>query len=293
MMKYLWQFIIYKLLRYWNIRKRSIWLNNSACIKGAGTDDDKIFFGCIFNKEWNVHNISASFRPIDAWTDDVLRTSMHYQFEVIWKPILPFFNQKKEFIGSFLRSLKYIYKPLLNQHIEIIHDDWEQITLGAKGLGWEIWINGLEIAQITYFFQLADRYVKDISLELAYGIDWIAYILNDLGFDRSFKSSCTMQYCDRWFKEDERERSDYFLKYAKKDTIESSIKIIKKEVHELIRQSLCWIAYWKIRKWSFLINVLDARRCLSNDVKRIALIELKNVVKLCINKVQEWRQKIE
>lgn len=169
------QDIIFNLQKYWSdndcIIKQPMDLE-----KGAGTFNPDTFLRCLGPEPWNVAYVEPSRRPTDGrYGENPFRTQFFYQFQVLLKP------SPDDVIELYLGSLKSLGINLKLHDIRFVEDDWQSPTIGAVGLGWEVWVDGMEITQFTYFQQMGGLVLKPVSAEITYGLERIAMYLQDKG----------------------------------------------------------------------------------------------------------------
>ena len=167
------QEIILSLYSYWSDYGCVIWQPYDV-EKGAGTFNPATFLRCLGPEPWKAAYVEPSRRPTDGrYGDNPNRTQLFYQFQVVIKPA-PQDAQK-----IYLDSLRNLNIDLLAHDVRFVEDDWESPTLGATGLGWEVWLDGMEVTQYTYFQQVGSINLEPITLELTYGLERIAMFIQE------------------------------------------------------------------------------------------------------------------
>ncbi|KAG9144168.1 hypothetical protein Leryth_021484 [Lithospermum erythrorhizon] len=220
---------------------------------GAGTMNPLTFLRVLGPEPWNIAYVEPSIRPDDSrYGENPNRLQRHTQFQVILKPDPG--NSQDLFIGS-LSALGID----VNEHdIRFVEDNWESPVLGAWGLGWEVWMDGMEITQFTYFQQAGSMQLMPISVEITYGLERI--IMSLQGVDH-FKK---IQYADgitygELFLENEKEMSAYYMEHARVDHLQKHFDLFEAEARSLLDLGLAIPAYDQLLKTSHAFNILDSR----------------------------------
>jgi glycyl-tRNA synthetase alpha chain len=228
---------------------------------GAGTFHPATFLRSIGPEPWNCAYVQPSRRPTDGrYGKNPNRLQHYYQFQVVLKPSP--LDIQEQYVDS-LRSLGI--DPLIHD-IRFVEDDWESPTLGAWGLGWEVWLNGMEVSQFTYFQQVGGLDCRPVTGEITYGLERIAMYLQgvesvfDLVWART-KCSC-VTYGDV-FHQNEVEQSAYNFDYADIQTLFRQFDICEKQSRRLVELGLSLPAYEQVLKASHIFNLLDARKAIS------------------------------
>ncbi len=220
---------------------------------GAGTFNPSTFLKALGPDHWKCAYVEPSRRPADGrYGDNPNRLQHYYQFQVIIKPA-PVDSQK-----IYLDSLRYLGIDLLDHDIRFVEDDWESPTLGATGLGWEIWLDGMEVTQFTYFQQVGGITLNPISLEITYGLERIAMFIQkkDSLFDLEWVEGYT--YGDI-HKEDEVQFSTYNFEQTDPEMQIKLFDMYEAECKKLLKSGLALPAYDYVLKCSHAFNMLDAR----------------------------------
>ena len=221
---------------------------------GAGTFHPATTLRSIGNKPWKAAYVQPSRRPTDGrYGENPNRLQHYYQFQVIIKPSPDNIKQ------IYLKSLAAIGIDTKNHDIRFIEDDWESPTLGAAGLGWEVWCDGMEITQFTYFQQMTGLECKPIPVELTYGLERLCMFVQgkDNVFDIEWNNN-GVKYKDIFFQA-EKEFSAYNFEHANTETLLKNFEIAEKECKALLEKKLALPAYDQCLKASHLFNLLDAR----------------------------------
>ena len=250
------QEIIMNLHRFWADRGCLIWQPYDVEV-GAGTMNPATFLKVLGPQPWNVAYVEPSRRPQDGrYGENPNRLQHYYQFQVILKPA-PDDPQ-----GIYLESLEALGINVKDHDIRFVEDDWESPTLGAWGLGWEVWLDGMEITQFTYFQQSGGLDLDEISVEITYGLERIAMYIQEVGsvFDIEWKKGIT--YGDI-FKRAEWEWSTYNFEKADVDMLFRLFEMFESESKRLVGERLVLPAYDYLLKCSHTFNLLDARGAIS------------------------------
>ncbi len=220
---------------------------------GAGTFNPATFLKSLGPEEWKAAYVEPSRRPTDGrYGENPNRLQHYYQFQVLIKPA------PQDSQGLYLESLRALGVDLVGHDIRFVEDDWESPTLGASGLGWEVWLDGMEITQFTYFQQIGSIELDPISLELTYGLERIAMFIQkaDSIFDLEWTDGLT--YGDVHL-EDERQFSRYNFEEADVDMHIELFNVYEAEAERLLDAEMVLPAYDWVLKCSHTFNMLDAR----------------------------------
>ena len=258
----LFQDIISSLNNFWSERG-CLLLQPYDLEKGAGTMSPHSFLRAIGPEPWQSCYVQPSRRPSDGrYGENPNRLQHYYQFQVIFKP-----NQE-DIIDMYLDSLKNLGIDLKDNDVRLVEDNWENPTLGAWGLGWEVWLNGMEITQFTYFQQIASQNCKPITCEITYGIERLAMHLQkkenifDLTWSRNTNNLCDLTYGDI-FHQNEVEQSKYNFEKSSTGLLLKNFENYETESSRLLAEKLSLPAYDCTLKAAHIFNLLDARGCLS------------------------------
>jgi glycyl-tRNA synthetase alpha chain len=251
------QDLILRLHDYWG-KQGCVILQPYDMEMGAGTFHTATTLRALGPDPWNAAFVQPCRRPTDGrYGENPNRLGHYYQYQVILKPSPPDLQE------LYLGSLNAIgIDPLLHD-IRFVEDDWESPTLGAWGLGWEVWCDGMEVTQFTYFQQMGGFDCKPVAGELTYGLERLAmYIQNkDSIFDLAYNST-GVTYGDV-FKEQEREHSTYNFEVANTDTLFEAFKQATAECESCLEKALPIPAYEQAIKASHIFNMLQARGVIS------------------------------
>jgi len=267
------QEIIMKLHKYWAKEGCLIWQPYDL-EKGAGTFNPATFLRCLGPNPWKVAYVEPSRRPTDGrYGENPNRLQHYYQFQVILKPAPENVQQ------LYLNSLKAIGLDPKEHDIRFVEDDWESPTLGAWGLGWEVWIDGMEATQFTYFQQVGGIELNPISAEITYGLERLAMYSQkkDSVYDLMWTDDVT--YGDVHL-EDERQWSKYNFEVADTKMLLQHFNDWEAEAKKLVEQNLVLPAYDAVMKCSHLFNLLDARSAISVSERVSYVLRVRTLAKL-------------
>lgn len=227
--------------------------------KGASTMNPATFLRVLGPEPWSVAMVEPCRRPTDArYGENPNRLGHYFQYQAILKPSP---DNAQEL---YLQSLEAMGIDLSKHDVRFVEDNWESPTLGAAGVGWEVWLDGMEITQFTYFQQVGGLEVKPVALEITYGLERIAmYIQNkESVFDIMWNNE--LKYGDIYL-QNEIEQSKYNFEYSDADRLFSLFDAYQKEVDNCINAELVLPAYDYVLKCSHTFNLLDARGVISKD----------------------------
>ena len=244
---------------------------------GAGTFHPATFLRAIGPEPWNTAYVQPSRRPTDGrFGENPNRLQHYYQFQVVLKPSPDTIQE------LYLGSLRYLGLDLLEHDIRFVEDNWESPTLGAWGLGWEVWLNGMEVTQFTYFQQVGGLECRPITGEITYGLERIAMYLQgvnsvyDLIWTKGPFGSVT--YGDV-FHQNEVEMSAYNFEHANVEFMFQCFETYEQECTKLIALNLPLPAYEMVLKASHAFNLLDARHAISVTERQRYLLRVRNMAK--------------
>ena len=264
---------ILNLQKYWS---------NQGCIilqpydmeVGAGTFHPATTLRSLGPKPWKAAYVQPSRRPTDGrYGDNPNRLQHYYQFQVIIKPSPN--NIKKLYLNS-LNKIGINYKE---HDIRFVEDDWESPTLGAAGLGWEVWCDGMEITQFTYFQQMAGFECKPVSVELTYGLERICM------FTQQKKNVYDLDWNDKGIKykdvfhQAEKEFSYYNFEFANTDNLFKIFEMTEQEAKNLLTKNVSLPAYDQCLKASHIFNILDARGVISVAQRAEYIARIRDITK--------------
>ena len=241
---------------------------------GAGTFHPATTLRSLGSKNWKAAYVQPSRRPTDGrYGENPNRLQHYYQFQTIIKPSPD--NIKK----LFLKSLSVIGIDQKNHDIRFIEDDWESPTLGAAGLGWEVWCDGMEISQFTYFQQMAGLQCDPISVEITYGLERICMFTQQKKnvFDLVWNDE-GVTYKDIFY-QSEKEFSKYNFDLANTKNLFIIFDILEEEAKNLLNHNLALPAYDQCLKASHVFNILDARGAISIAQRSNYISKIRDMVK--------------
>jgi len=250
------QQVILTLERYWDSQGCAL-LQPYDLEVGAGTFHTATFLRAIGPEPWNAAYVQPSRRPKDGrYGENPNRLQHYYQYQVIMKP------SPAAFQDLYLGSLDALGIDLQNNDVRFVEDDWESPTLGAWGLGWEVWLNGMEVTQYTYFQEVGGLVCKPVSGELTYGLERLAMYLQgkDSIFDLVWTRGLT--YRDVYH-QNEVEQSRYNFELADTGWLFRQFDDYEREARRLLDENLPLPGYEMVMKCSHTFNLLDARGAIS------------------------------
>jgi glycyl-tRNA synthetase alpha chain len=280
------QQIILKLNQYWD-RHGCVLLQPYDMEMGAGTFHTATFLRAIGPEPWNAAYVQPSRRPKDGrYGENPNRLQHYYQYQVVMKPSPPNFQD------IYLRSLhgELGIDPRRND-IRFVEDDWDSPTLGASGLGWEVWLNGMEITQFTYFQQVGGLDCKPVLGELTYGLERLAMYLQgkDSVFDLVWVDGVT--YGDVYH-QNEVEQSRYNFELADTGILFQHFGQFESEAKRLMEAQCVLPAYEMVLKCSHTFNLLDARGAISVTERAAYIGRVRNLARSVAQSYFESREKL-
>ena len=253
---------------------------------GAGTFHHTTLLKALGPEPWNAAYVQPSRRPTDGrYGENPNRLQHYYQFQVILKPS-PANVQK-----MYLQSLKVIGVDPLEHDIRFVEDDWESPTLGASGLGWEVWLDGMEITQFTYFQQTGSIELRPVSVELTYGLERICMYLQRVDNVYDLQWNDTITYGDVHHQQ-EVEQSTYNFEIADVDALFEFFNKYETEAKKIVARDLVLPAYEYCLKCSHTFNLLDARGAISVTERTGYIARIRNIVRLCAEAYLKQRKKM-
>lgn len=268
------QDLIFTLQEYWK-KKGCIIAQPYDMEKGAATFSPSTFFRSLGVKPWNAAYIEPCRRPKDGrYGENPNRFQHYYQYQVIMKPAPENIQQ------MYLESLETIGIKVKEHDIKFNEDDWESPTLGASGLGWQVWLDGMEITQFTFFQQMAGLTLNPIAAELTYGLERIAMYIQGVNSAFDIKWNDKVTYGDV-FLENEKEYSAYNFEHADTSMLLLTLNNFYKEGERLTVLNLPIPAYDYVLKISHIFNLLDARKAISISDRPSFIKKIRDLAKLC------------
>lgn len=224
---------------------------------GAGTFNPATFLRVLDNDNWKTAYLEISKRPKDGrYGDNPNRMQQFYQYQVVIQPA------PDSIQDIYLKSLEAIGIETQKHDIRFVEDDWESPTLGAKGLGWEVWLDGMEITQFTYFQQMASRKIEIVPVELTYGLERIAMFIQQKNSVQELQWSDSMKWSEVML-ESEKQFCIFNFDEADTDYIRQQFEKNESEVKRLLEKGLVYPAYDYLIKATHAFNLLDARGAVS------------------------------
>ena len=270
------QDLIARLQEYWAI-KGCVIMQPLDMEVGAGTFHPATFLRAIGPEIWNSAYVQPSRRPTDGrYGENPNRLQHYYQFQVIMKP------SPKDFQELYLGSLQALGIDTLTHDVRFVEDNWESPTLGAWGLGWEVWLNGMEVSQFTYFQQVGGLECYPVTGEITYGLERIAKYLQgvdsiyDLVWTKGSENVVT--YGDV-FLQNEIEMSKYNFEHADVDFLFNSFDQHEKDCQKMIGNNLPLPAYEMVMKASHVFNLLDARKAISVTERQRYILRVRTLAR--------------
>jgi glycyl-tRNA synthetase len=280
------QSIFLKLQHFWADQGCLIWQPYYAQV-GAGTMNPATFLRVLGPEPWKVAYVEPSIRPDDArYGENPNRMQKHYQFQVILKPD-PGDPQR-----IYLQSLEALgIDPHLHD-IRFVEDNWEQPAIGAWGLGWEVWLDGQEITQFTYFQQAGGVVLDPVSVEITYGLERIAIALQRVSSFRDIQWSPTLTDGDVNLQA-EQEHSKYYFEIANVDRLRQMFDLFEGEAKACLDQGLVLPAHDYVLKMSHTFNVLDTRGAIGVTERQAFFGRMREMARRTAENYLEFRQRLE
>jgi glycyl-tRNA synthetase alpha chain len=242
---------------------------------GAGTFHPMTLLKALGPEPWKVAYVQPSRRPTDGrYGENPNRLQHYYQYQVILKPSPADVQQ------LYLDSMKILGVDPLEHDIRFVEDDWESPTLGASGLGWEVWLDGMEVTQFTYFQMTGSVEVNPVSVELTYGLERICMYLQGVDSVYDLKWNDTITYRDVYHQQ-EVEQSTYNFEIADVDLLLDLFKKYEAEAHRIIQHGLVIPAYEYCLKCSHTFNLLDARGAISVTQRTGYIKRIRDIARAC------------
>ncbi|MGN1125448.1 MAG: glycine--tRNA ligase subunit alpha [Candidatus Gastranaerophilaceae bacterium] len=279
------QELIFNLQKYWA---------DQGCIiqqpydieKGASTMNPATFLKALGPEPWHTAMVEPCRRPTDArYGENPNRLGHYYQFQVIMKPT------PKDCQELYLKSLEAIGIDLTKHDVRFVEDNWESPTLGAAGVGWEVWLDGMEITQFTYFQQVGGLEVKPVALELTYGVERIAMYLQNVQHFKDIKWNENYNYGEI-FMQNEVEQSKYNFEVSNADSLFKMFDLFQAEVDNCIDAELVLPAYDYTLKCSHTFNLLDARGVISKDERNLFIGRIRTMASKVAKLYVQQREKM-
>ena len=279
------QDVILTLQRFW-AKKGCVLVQPYDSEVGAGTFHSTTLLKALGPEPWNVAYVQPSRRPTDGrYGENPNRLQHYYQFQVVLKPSPVDIQQ------LYLQSIKAIGVDPLEHDIRFVEDDWESPTLGASGLGWEVWLDGMEITQFTYFQHAGSIELHPISVEITYGLERIAMYLQGVDNVYDLKWNNRINYGDVHHQE-EVEGSTYNFEVADVEMLHDLFDKYEAEALRTIQKTLVLPAYEYCLKCSHTFNLLDARGAISVTERTGFIARIRNIARACAEAYLDQREKM-
>ncbi|MFM6989985.1 MAG: glycine--tRNA ligase subunit alpha [Rhodoferax sp.] len=264
------QQIILTLQSYWDAQGCAL-LQPYDMEVGAGTSHTATFLRAIGPEPWKAAYVQPSRRPKDGrYGENPNRLQHYYQYQVVMKPA------PANILDLYLGSLEALGFDLQQNDIRFVEDDWENPTLGAWGLGWEVWLNGMEVTQFTYFQQVGGIDCKPVTGEITYGLERLAMYLQGVDNVYNLQWTDTMTYGDV-YKQNEVEQSTYNFEHSDTDFLFTAFTAHEKQAKHLIEVALALPAYEQVLKAAHSFNLLDARGAISVTERAAYMGRIRNL----------------
>ena len=250
------QEIIFKLQEYWSTQGCAV-IQPYDMEVGAGTSHTATFLKSIGPEPWKAAYVQPSRRPKDGrYGENPNRLQQYYQFQVALKPA------PENIVDLYMSSIQSLGIDLKKNDIRLVEDNWENPTLGAWGLGWEVWLNGMEITQFTYFQQVGGITCKPITGEITYGLERLAMYIQNVDSVYDIQWTDGISYGDV-FLQNEKEQSSYNFKFSDSEFLLKAFASHAKQANILVKENLALPAYEQVLKAAHTFNLLDARGVIS------------------------------
>ena len=266
------QQIILQLQNYWAAQGCAL-LQPYDMEVGAGTSHTATFLRALGPEPWKAAYVQPSRRPKDGrYGNNPNRLQHYYQYQVVLKPA------PANILELYLGSLETLGFDLKKNDVRFVEDDWENPTLGCWGLGWEVWLNGMEVTQFTYFQQVGGIDCKPITGEITYGLERLAMYLQDVDnvYDLAWTSGLT--YRDVYH-QNEVEQSTYNFEHSDIDFLFSAFAAHERQSKHLMTQQLALPAYEQLLKAGHCFNLLDARGAISVTERAAYIGRIRNLAR--------------
>jgi len=266
------QHIILQLQNYWDQQGCAL-LQPLDMEVGAGTSHTATFLRALGPEPWKAAYVQPSRRPKDGrYGENPNRLQHYYQYQVVLKPA------PSNILELYLGSLEALGFNLQTNDIRFVEDDWENPTLGAWGLGWEVWLNGMEVTQFTYFQQVGGVDCKPITGEITYGLERLAMYLQGVDNVYNLKWTDTLSYGDVYL-QNEQEQSAYNFEHSDADFLFQAFTAHEKQAQHLMTQALALPAYEQVLKAAHTFNLLDARGAISVTERAAYIGRIRNLAR--------------
>jgi glycyl-tRNA synthetase alpha chain len=279
------QHLILRLQEYWDNQGCAL-LQPYDMEVGAGTFHTATFLRAIGPEPWRAAYVQPSRRPKDGrYGDNPNRLQHYYQFQVVLKPSPP------DILDLYLGSLKALGIDTTRNDIRFVEDDWESPTLGAWGLGWEVWLNGMEVTQFTYFQEVGSLKCLPVTGEITYGLERLAMYLQGVESVYDLVWTDGVKYRDV-FHQNEVEQSTYNFEHANAPMLFRHFDEYEAEAQRLIAAELALPAYEMVMKCSHSFNLLDARGAISVTERAAYIGRVRALARAVANAYHASRERL-
>ena len=266
------QQIILNLQSYWDKQGCAL-LQPYDMEVGAGTSHTGTFLRALGPEPWKAAYVQPSRRPKDGrYGENPNRLQHYYQYQVVLKPA------PANILELYLGSLEALGFDLKQNDIRFVEDDWENPTLGAWGLGWEVWLNGMEVTQFTYFQQVGGINCKPITGEITYGLERLAMYLQGVDSVYDLHYSENVKYGDV-FHQNEVEQSTYNFEHSDVEFLSTAFIAHEKQAQYLVKEKLALPAYEQTLKAAHTFNLLDARGAISVTERAAYIGKIRHIAR--------------
>ena len=279
------QEIIFKLQEYWSKQGCAI-IQPYDMEVGAGTSHTATFLKSIGPEPWKTAYVQPSRRPKDGrYGENPNRLQHYYQFQVALKPA------PENIVDLYMSSIQSLGIDLNKNDIRLVEDNWENPTLGAWGLGWEVWLNGMEITQFTYFQQVGGITCKPITGEITYGLERLAMYIQNVDSVYDIQWTDGISYGDV-FLQNEKEQSSYNFKFSDSEFLLKAFASHSKQANKLVEENLALPAYEQVLKAAHTFNLLDARGVISVTERADYIGKIRDISRNVANAYLMSRKKL-
>ena len=279
------QEIILSLQHYWSKQGCAL-LQPYDMEVGAATSHTATFLRALGPEPWRAAYVQPTRRPKDGrYGENPNRLQHYYQFQVVLKPAPP------DILELYLGSLQALGFDLNQNDVRFVEDDWENPTLGAWGLGWEVWLNGMEVTQFTYFQQVGGMNCKPITGEITYGLERLAMYIQSVEnvFDLTWTEG--LSYRDVYH-QNEVEQSALNFEHSNVDYLKDAFSSHEKQARYLVDQGLALPAYEQVLKTAHTFNLLDARRAISVTERAAYIARIRDLARSVARSYYESRRRL-
>ena len=254
--------------------------------KGASTMNPATFLRSLGPEPWNTAMVEPCRRPTDArYGENPNRLGHYFQYQVILKP------SPKNSQELYLKSLEAMGIDLSKHDVRFVEDNWESPTLGAAGVGWEVWLDGMEITQFTYFQQVGGLEIRPVALEITYGLERIAMYLQNVDSVYDVMWNKNLKYGEIYL-QNEIEQSKYNFEYSSAERLFKLFDIFQAEVEACVEAQIVLPAYDYVLKCSHTFNLLDARGVISRDERINYINRVRRMAAMVAKLYVEQREKM-